>query len=403
MILTKKKINITFLPIIPVVLYLFLTITTLHLEVPFLLKIHIEALALIATLVITILSILKNKNLDLNHPIIYPTIVGLLYISSLITTSIFNQNDFQILKDEEFIDLFKMILFAPCLVYFLIQKEYKDKILNFVIFAYNIFGLYYLYRFLILKEARSFDLRPQLKIRHGDANFLCTFFSMMVPLALMQALKYWNEMKKSSFIYMTGSALFFIYCSLLTESRMGIIALALGLMYLFNSQILPFPRKKVIIIFTSFFVIIYSISGKNIINRFSQIEDKSNSDRYLTWINGVKVFLDNPIIGAGMHNAKNYFYQNTNYPSFQSEFKQLEVHNSFLKAASELGLQGLFTFLLMFSAPWIDSIKIESGSKFFLISSMTILTLSIMTIGLIYKDLFILHLYLVSALASPNK
>jgi O-antigen ligase len=381
-----------------------MAITSLHQEIPFLLKIHIEAIILSVVLLNTTLSLFFfKKEQDPNNTIILaPIILGLLFIISPLITSLINQDHLLVLQDEEYKDLFKTILFGPCLFYFLHNIKYKKTILNSVIFSYVIFSFYFLYRFLILKEVRDFDLRPLLKIRHGDANFLCTFFSMMIPIPLMEA---WSAKNKKqifqTIIYLLASFLFFL-CAFLTQSRMGIIAILIGIIYLLTRPIWSTSRKIVFPIFLMCSILFVVLNGEKLLLRYADIQDKSNSDRYLTWKNGWQVFQDNPIVGVGIHKARDFFYQNTGYPPFQSEFKPLEVHNTFLKAAAELGVTGLLFFLLLFFWPWKKSFKLISQKKYFLLSSMGILTISIMTIGLLYKDLFILHLFIIAALAYPH-
>lgn len=391
-----------FTPIGPILLYLFMAITTLHMQVPFLLKIHIEALALIATLVFTSLHVFlkDNEKTDYNHSLVIPIILGLLFIITPLITSLINQDQLLVLQDEEYKDLFKMVLFCPCLFFFLSKKQYREIILNSMIIFYFIFGLYFLYRFLILNEVRDFDLRPSLKIRHGDANFLCTFFSMMVPLPLMQAWKAKNKKQILATSLFLLTSLFFFVCAFLTESRMGLIAIVIGIIYLLTRPILPFSKSLLLIFFFLFCSIFVAFNGERLLQRYADIQDKSNTDRYLTWKNGWQVFQDNPVVGAGIHKAKDFFYQNTNYPPFQSEFKELEVHNTFLKVAAELGLVGLCFFMLFFLWPWKKSVQMPSDDRYFLLCSMGILTLSIMTIGLVYKDLFALHLFVIAALAT---
>ena len=391
-----------FNPIAPIMLYLFMAITTLHMQIPFLLKIHIEAIVLTASVLNTIIFIFFKDNSKSSsiHPLTLPILLGLLFIISPLITSLFNQDQLAILQDNEYKDLFKMTLFSFCLYFFLNKEKYKNFLLNSIIIFYFIFSIYFLYRFLILHEVRDFDQRPLLKIRHGDPNFLCTFFSMMIPLPLMQA---WNARNKKQFwitIFFLFAGSFFFTCAFLTESRMGLISVALSMIYLLARSFLSFSKSFLMAILLLISIIFLSFNGERIFQRYADIQDKSNTDRYLTWKNGFQVFKENPIIGVGMHKAVDSFYQNTRYPPFQSEFLPLDVHNTFLKVAAELGIIGLFFFMLIFLWPWKKSFQMLSNNKFFLISSMGILTLSIMTIGIVYKDLFILHLFIIAALAS---
>jgi O-antigen ligase len=170
----------------------------------------------------------------------------------------------------------------------------------------------------------------------------------MIPIALMQSWKAYQKSKIFISFLFIFTTLFFIVCTLVTQSRMGIIATAIGILYLITRPVWPISRTLILIIFLSLGGIFVITSGERLLDRYSSIQDKSNSDRVLTWQNGWEVFKDNPFFGVGIHQAKNSFYKNTQYPFFQSEFKQLEVHNTFLKVASELGIIGLSIFLLIF-------------------------------------------------------
>lgn len=394
---TDKLFN----PINPILLYLFMAITTLHMKIPFLISIHIETLTLVAVIINTLFYILYKDELKFNfeHPIIIPFLIGQIFIISPLITSLFNHQMLNVLKDDEYKDLFKIIIFSPCLFFFLQKEEFKNKILNFIILSYLIFGLYFLYRFLILHEVRDFDLRPLLKIRNGDANFICTFFAMMFPLPLMQAWHYKNKNKPLLSALFSLTSLFFFICAFLTESRMGIIAIVIGLFYLASRPLITPTSKMALSIVFIVTVFVVFLSGDSLLQRYADIQDKSNADRYLTWKNGLILFQENPIIGSGIHTAPASFYKNTQYPPFQSEFRQLDVHNTFIKVAAELGILGLISFLILYFRPWIKSCRLQSEKRTFLICSMGILTISIMTIGIIYKELFILHLFIIWALA----
>lgn len=401
MISTERIGHYLFNPLWPILLYLFMAITTLHEQIPILKSIHIETLVLGIALVLSAMHFFlhERKKITYNNPILVSLLIGILFILTPIISSLINQDQLVILQDEEYKTLVKMILFAPCL--FLLMKDKKDKeiVLNSIIFFYAIFALYFMYRFLILHEIRDFDKRPLLNIRHGDANFLCTFFSMMIPLPLMQAWSYYVKKENNKAILFGIVALVLISCTILTESRMGLIATLFGLLYLVTRPVLSIPKTYVLV--PILFIVAVSIYTRHdhFLSRFSEMQDKSNTDRYLTWTNGAQLFFENPIIGTGMHKAKNFYYQNTGYPHFQSEFQPLEIHNTFLKVAAELGLIGLLFFALLFLWPWKLSIQSSSHERFFLLSSLGILTLSLMTIGIVYKDLFVLHLFLIASLA----
>lgn len=398
MITFQQTQNIVFRPLYPILVYLFISITTLHTQIPFLLSLKIETLTLLWALLTSFIYFVAYEEKNYENLSIKSLIVGLLFISAPIITSFATSDYLKMLNDEEFKTLLKMIIFIPCLVQLLQKNENREILLNAFIAFYTILAVYFLYRYLVLHEVREFDLRPQLKIRNGDANFLCTFFSMMIPLSVMKStLAYQSKQKKHSFLFAFSAAILTL-CTLLTESRMGIIATATGLIYLFSRPIFG-SNKKMIIGSLLFGLIMVGMNGERISKRFVAMEDKSNSDRVLTWENGLRVFADYPLFGVGIHKASKSLYENTMYPNFQSEMRLLDVHNTVLKTLAELGIFGLLIFGILFLWPWRKAIQMKSDQRYFLISSLIILTMSVMTIGLTYKDLFILHLFLIVTLA----
>jgi O-antigen ligase len=399
MISLQQSQNIVFRPLYPVLMYLFISITTLHTQIPILLTLHIETLTLIWALFTSLLYFVLSESKSYENLSIKSLLVGLLFIIAPILTSFATLDYLNLLNDEEYKTLFKMIIFVPCLVQLMRREETREILLNSFIAFYTILALYFLYRYLILHEVREFDLRPQLKIRNGDANFLCTFFSMMIPLSVMKSmLAFQNKQNKHSFLFVL-SAVILVTCTILTESRMGLIATVTGLFYLFTRPIFGSHRKKMIIGSIVFGLLVLGLNFDRIAKRFVEMEDKSNSDRVLTWKNGLKVFSDYPLFGVGIHKASKSLFANTDYPNFQTEMKLLDVHNTLIKTLAELGLFGLLFFGILFLWPWIKAIQMKNKKRYYLISSLIILTLSMMTIGLTYKDLFILHLFLIVSLA----
>lgn len=397
----NKVQKIIFCPLYPVLLFLFLSITTLHVTISLLVNLHIESLVLLWALSTSAIYFIISEKLeiDYNNLILSSIVTGLLFVSSPLLTSFVTDDQFKILADGEYQTLLKMILFIPCLIQVLKNDKWRELTINSFVIFYSIFAIYFLYRYFILNEVRAFDLRPQLKIRHGDANFLCTFFSMMIPIALMQAWKAKNGQAQFKTIFNTLAALLLLLCSFLTESRMGLIAVLAGLIYLITRPVFG-VSKKILTVLTVVGLLGAGISSDRIVKRFTEMNDKSNSDRYLSWKNGLDVFSDYPLFGVGIHKAKETFFLNTGFPHFQSEANPLEVHNTFLKTLAELGIVGFIIFAALYSRPVLNSIFLKSSNRYFLISSMVILTLSILTIGLTYKDLFVLHLYLIAAIAT---
>ncbi|MGE5086240.1 MAG: O-antigen ligase family protein [Bacillota bacterium] len=400
--------NLFIQPLGALILYMGLVITTLHLEVQLLMSVHLELILFACVLGLTAHHsfVIEKEKLNFAHPLVLPMLLVSLYALAPLMASLMGDDYLAVLSDGEYKSLVKILFLAPCLYYYLRRRENRDVILNSVIFFYVILGLYFLFRYFILNEARAYDDRPLLHIRHGDPNFLCTFFAMIVPLALMQAWNAFARKAKALMVLHLLAALFLVGCAFVTESRMGIIALMVGLGFLmtrkFSQSSQERPVKVLAILVMAALVVVVALQGA-LSKRFAEINDKSSSDRILTYQNGVKIFLDNPLFGVGIHQAKKTFFQNSSYPHFQSEFNPLEVHNTYLSVAAELGAFGFVAFFALLIWSWVQLRKASVPQRYFLITSYGILVLSALTIGISYKDLVILHLFVLAALGHSEK
>lgn len=397
-----------FKPVWAVILYLGLAITTLHLEVPILVSIRLELLLFISALGLTFLQqwVNREESFSFSHSLSLPVLLIGVYALSPLLASLATRGELQVLDDPEYKTLLKILFLAPAIYLVLSKARYRDLVLNFLVLFYSILGVYFLYRYLVLHEAREFDLRPLLNIRHGDPNFLCTFFSMTLPLALLQAGQAFSRRKYAQAVLFVAAAIFLGACAIITQSRMGLVALLMGLGFLFTRKLTNHPKETGIKLFLGPILIatlVFAFFSTDIAKRFTEIKDKSNLDRILTYDNGLKVFSDNPLFGAGMHQAKNFFYRNTNYPHFQSEVRPLEVHNTYLNVLAELGLVGFLSFAGFFLWCFWEISKCAGSVRYYLYASFIIFFISGFGVGMSYKDLFILHFFILAAVAKSYR
>ena len=74
--------------------------------------------------------------------------------------------------------------------------------------------------------------------------------------------------------------------------------------------------------------------------------NKYTSGRYKTWENGLKLFMDSPIIG---HGQNTYAILNQK-KDWKGKWHAIDAHNEYLKHLVEYGIIGLFVFCLIFIA-----------------------------------------------------
>lgn len=396
-------INKYFNPIYYIIAYLGLSITTLHLEIELFTTLHLELILFLGILLTTVIYFYQNKiKITEDKHLVYSLIFSFIFILLPAIASFWGTDYLNILGDGEYRTLAKILLICPVYFWFLKKEKNSDLLLNSILFFYALFAMYFLYRYLILNEVREFDLRPTLKIRHGDPNFLCLFFASTLPLAVYKLTQYF---KNNQWLHSCVTAIVTLLLTMsviLTQSRMGLIALAIGLGYLLYKAPFKSAAKAFFMVTVALVALSATVLKPDISQRFSSINDKSSSDRLLTYENGIKAFFASPVLGVGMHEAKKTFYENSQYPEFQSEAKKLEIHSTYLNFLAELGAVGLFFFIgFLF---WIFNLIRTANSpiKIYLMSSFLIILLSMLTVGVSYKDLLYVNLFLLAGLALKN-
>lgn len=379
-------------------IYAFMAITTLHHAHSLLLSLPLEN-AFVA--LILLLGGLLFFNSDEKKQKSYLTIflATLPLIMTPLLSSLANADSLTIFYDAEYRTLLKMLLVAPFLVFVMDEKNQAQSMAQLIVIFFTILGGYFLFRYLYLQEIRVFDARPLLKIRHGDPNFLASFFVMVTPLAIYLSALHFQLKQKKQFVLFSFCSLFLVACVFLTQSRMAILALLISLGFLAFLNRKRIPRKLILamgLVLGGIFVF-----NQSSLDRFQNITDKSNVDRISTYKNGLLVFFDAPFFGAGMHQAQKFYFDHTGYPDFQSLESSLDIHNSFLKSLADLGVVGLISYTLLFLIPLKELLSSPFGGVHsFFISSFLGLILCLMAIGATYKDLIFFFMLFLTFLSS---
>lgn len=382
-------------PMTPLMAFLFFAITTLHQQFSATQFLPIEnGLVLVLFFNSALWTYLYRPKISLKW--FYLFLAGFA-LSPLITSFVLNDY-LLVFFDSEYRTYLRMLLVSPILIFLLQEKKSRTTITRVVLLSFFVLGLIFFYRLFILGEVRAFDLRPELNLRHGDANFLGTFFAMVFPLALYHGLR----QQKYEKILCFALAIFFIGCCLITESRMAIISVLVASVYILITVLKSRQRIYGLMLFSIIGAAILLFAGERILDRFKGIDDKSNYDRTLTLVNGLKVFAASPIVGAGLHKTSESFFDNTESPLFRSEVKSLDVHNAFLKAFSDLGVIGGFLYFLIFMSPWFVFIQVSDPGIQYLKASWIILFMCCLSIGITYKDLVFLNIFLLMGLSKVH-
>lgn len=180
-----------------------------------------------------------------------------------------------------------------------------------------------------------------------DSNDIALLFSFTLPIILsyFATAKTWGKL--FSFVLIVGIILGIIK----TGSRGGMIAFAASLtIILFTSGVqIKFLSKLIVVSVIILFIL--SPRGENMRNRFSILlsgqdynithSDSIAGGRLAIWKSGLKLLKENLIFGVGAGNSSTAMGLEFGSSGWKT------AHNSYLQAALELGIFGLFIYLLM--------------------------------------------------------
>ncbi len=394
----KSALHLFFRPLTYIYLYIFLIITTIHQQIPILSSLPLELICFLFAIIFSLVDrlIINNKFF------IRALILALVAVVIPLISSLVNNDQLQVILEGEYRSFFKIVMLVPLLLFYVDTPKKVDELINLFILSFGLLGLIFLYRFLILNEVRDYDLRPLLRMKNGDPNFLSTYFTACVPFSLYrygQSRQVWKGM-----MYAALTA-FFILCTIMNQSRMGIIALVVTLLMM---MFLLKWRYRLSLFFIAISLPLGSLFfsfGNKILLRFRNMDDTSNVDRLKTLNAGIRTFLESPWFGVGWNKSSQYYYQFSEYPAFQSTTAPYEVHNTLLKIGSETGLLGMSLYcvvLILVAAAILQAMKRNKELAIINMAVITSLMINTMTISAGYKDIYIFLLIVIFIFSSAT-
>ena len=114
---------------------------------------------------------------------------------------------------------------------------------------------------------------------------------------------------------------------------------------------------KGLLVLVVLFIVLFQILPEEQIQRFQEIgEDQNSLQRIEYWKIGLHIIPDYPLLGVGYHNW--LIYVDYLFPQGVGVLGIVqECHNIYIQAASELGIPGLFIFLLMVVFAFITNVR----------------------------------------------
>jgi len=158
----------------------------------------------------------------------------------------------------------------------------------------------------------------------NDPNDLALIFVMAVSISIALFFGRSNYFMRLLAIPVIG---FFCYGIFLTNSRGGMLALMASILYYFVKKTRKFMIGGII---GGLFIALIIVLGPSRLGLIS-IEEDSAYGRVNLWYEGILLLKSNPVFGVG-------------YNMFMEDLPQT-AHNSYLLAAAELGMLGLFFWM----------------------------------------------------------
>jgi len=283
-------------------------------------------------------------------------------------------------------------LFPILVLYTSIKKEYISTILSAFImgmFVSEVIGYGVFFELWKFKDTLKGNISPFM--HHIEYSIFLAFTSLILLSRIFSSIKLKSKIIYS-FFFVTMSANLF-----LTEGRTGQLALIVGLFVL---ALISFKNKFKALIISSLLTI-FLLGGAYMFsstfqNRVADASDSiinviQNKNYCTSWgsrigayITAQNIVTQHPMIGAGITDNMQMFRTliDTKYPYMMCIKELSHMHNQYLQILTQLGIIGLFFFLLIFYM--VANIQIKDISY----NNMKYIYLSVLCVGFVSETLF---------------
>jgi len=220
----------------------------------------------------------------------------------------------------------------------------------------------------------------------ADPNNLAMTFMMSLPFVVLKTLA-----SRSIFFKVTGVLIIgvLIWGLVLTDSRGGFLALGVVTMVMFSRR---YGRKAGIIVGVLLFAFLFA-AGPSRFQEFDTREDSAEG-RVEAWAAGMDMFQSHPLFGVGARAFDEHHFR--------------AAHSSFVQCAAEVGLFGLFPWVLLIvlslrGTNYVSrhakspALRLEADAVF---NGLIAFLVSAMFISRAYNDLFFLMMGISTAVGS---
>jgi len=272
-------------------------------------------------------------------------------------------------------------LFNTCIL-ILLNDNYK--IVIYILTSLLFIEVVYLLKIFFQYFSFESGLQRIRELQGLSANQNINAFSICIkiPLLFYFIVKSKTLFKKVLFsIFLFASS----FSILIIASRGAILALLIILISFifldyFSKIKVSFKKKLLItstIVFTFFFQnILYNSSNSEFtssVNRLNNLIDASSNYRIDSYKVALKSFLENPFTGVGIGNWQLYHIKQTSNTIIEYQAPK-HVHNDLIQILADIGILGLFFFILIYFFPFKSILKKLPSRKLSLIEIILILS-----------------------------
>jgi O-antigen ligase len=230
----------------------------------------------------------------------------------------------------------------------------------------------------------------------AEANYFAAFLAAMLPIIGIQLLRCKKWYGK---IVCAISAAFTANAVVLCRSRGGLVGIAAGVFV----ALLLMPKKhrlKLIVCLVIAVIGGIRVSDPQFIERVATItntgaqRDASAESRLVLWQAGIQMLKDHPL-GVGIGNL----FQNIGW--YVPQYEDMDVHNTYIRCADELGVQGTFVFAVIILTAYLQLLRTRKKTaglpektvedfvllSFGLTISLTVMLVCGLTISMTYTEI----------------
>ena len=193
-------------------------------------------------------------------------------------------------------------------------------------------------------ETQGKQVRASLPL--GSSITVSYYLNASLPLLLFL---FSTEKRKTwRIIYFSGIVLNVI-ATLLELSRSSVITMCIILLVFFYFFRKEMRGRLVLVIVVLVASVLFLSMFANLTRILNIAKGFSNDGRFGAWRIAMGLFKEQPLAGTGIATYYQRLWTGTNVISINGETSLIDPHSAFFLVLSELGLLGIFGFLLMFS------------------------------------------------------